>query len=499
MHYNVLFFSMDRLSVLEIIKKVNPWFVDNQVPQLQLESFKRREFEGLKNDLVRLEFATLIIGARRVGKSVLMYQLINDLLHTGVSGKRILFIPGDNPILTEFASGGGLLRSVIDLYEQFVLEKKFQDIEQPIYIFVDEAQDIDEWEKEVKSIIDQKYKVKFIVTGSSSFKLRRGSQNPLAGRITIKNIAPFSFSDFLRYDLSTELQQEFTKEILPISGAFKEALLEGNVDNLFNLAQRASKYSDKFTIRKRFEQYLYFGGFPWVVANKNTPDFTRYLRDLLTTTISKDIMTQFEIRESQSFERLMVNLCLMLGTPTKYKNLGDVLGIDGRIVAKYIDYYVESHWVSISSPHMFHNKPDSANSEKKIYILDNGVINTLAFKDETDFARDRRHKGYILENTIHNHLLSFKYSYSGFFQSTIPYWHDPETNKEIDYIFEIKGGIVPIEAKLKIDNDSNDSIPIAEFLKKYDSAKFGILTSEDTLKLENRICTMPNELVALLL
>ena len=70
---------MDGLKVLEVIKKINPWFKDNKVPLSKLESFRRREFGTLEKDLSRLDMTTLIIGARRVGKSVLMYQLIDSL------------------------------------------------------------------------------------------------------------------------------------------------------------------------------------------------------------------------------------------------------------------------------------------------------------------------------------------------------------------------------------------------------------------------------------
>ncbi len=107
---------MDGLKVLEIIKKINPWFKTNQVPSSLLEPFKRREFYTLEQDIIRLDMATLIIGARRVGKSVLMYQLIDSLLKKGIDGKRILFIQGDNPILTEYAVSGNLIDYVLEVY-----------------------------------------------------------------------------------------------------------------------------------------------------------------------------------------------------------------------------------------------------------------------------------------------------------------------------------------------------------------------------------------------
>ncbi len=489
---------MDGLRILEIVKKINPWFKDNQVPSSQLESFRRREFAELEKDVNQLDMATLIIGARRVGKSVLMYQLIDKLLKDGVGGKRILFIQGDNTILTEFAATGNLINYILDLYQKHIIEKSFSELTETIYIFIDEAQNLSAWEQEIKTIIDQKYKIKFVVTGSSSFELRRGSQNPLTGRVIIQPIFPFSFADYVRYHVSEEKRSDFGLKINELSYLFKQSLMNGELDKSFKIASDVKVMVDNFNLKKRFENYLVFGGFPRVISKKDN-DYGRYLRDLLTTTISKDIMTQVEIRDAQSFERLMVNLCLMTGSIIRYKSLADLLGIDERSVSKYIDYYVESHWAFISSPYVFHSKPDSISSEKKIFVIDNGVINTLTFKDENDFKIDRTHRGHVLENTIHNHLLAFKQSVTGIFQSYIPFWIENETGKEIDFIFEIKGGVIPIEVKQKISYDRMDFEVLNNFFTKRPSTKFGILTTEDTLKIDGKILLIPYLLFTLLL
>ncbi len=490
---------MDGLKVLEIIKKINPWFKTNQVPQPQLESFHRRDFYNLEKDLKKLDMATLIIGARRVGKSVLMYQLIDSLLKSGVDGKRILFIQGDNPILTEYAAKDNLINYILDLYQKYIIDKTFDDLTAIVYIFLDEAQNLSAWETEIKTIIDQKYKIKFIVTGSSSFELRRGSQNPLTGRVSIQPIFPFSFSDYARYHLDKEEQNGFEVAINKQSSDFKIAFMDGNLQQAYVFAKKAEKLIDKYNLKKRFENFLFYGGFPWVIANKDG-EYTKYLRDILTTTISKDIMTQVEIRDAQSFERLMVNLCLMTGSITRYKTFAEALGIDERSVTKYIDYYVESHWAFISSPYVFHTKPDSVKTEKKVYVIDSGVINTLSFKDETDFKADRAHRGHVLENVIHNHLLAYKQLSIGTFQSSISFWIESEKNREIDFIYEIKsGGVIPIEVKQKISHDGSDSAVITEFLEKRSSAKFGIVTTEDTLQINEKILSIPALLLTLLL
>lgn len=489
---------MDGLRVLEVIKKINPWFRDNKVPSAKLESFKRREFGVLEKDLAILDATTLIIGARRVGKSVLMYQLIDSLLKKGVEGKRILFIQGDNTLLTEFAINGNLINYILELYQKHIIEKNFDDTTDTIYIFVDEAQSLSAWDREIKTTMDQKYKIKFIVTGSSSFELRRGSDNPLTGRISIQPIFTFSFADYVRYFIMEKDRNVFENKIKELSKTFKEALIKGNLSLAFNVARGAEVLINTYNLKNRFENYLFFGGFPSVISDRSK-DYSKYLRDLLTMTISKDILTHVEIRDPQAFERLMVNMCLMVGSLTKYKKFAELLGMDERSVIKYIDYYVESHWTFISSPYVFYNKPDSVTTEKKFYVIDSGIINTLAFKDESDFKLDRTHRGHVLENVIHNHLLAFKQLNIGTFQSSIPFWIETETGKEIDFIFDIKGGVLPIEIKQKISHDGNDEKVLMDFISKRSTAKFGVLTTEDTLRMKEKLLFIPNLLFTLLL
>jgi predicted AAA+ superfamily ATPase len=490
---------MDGLQILEIIKKINPWYKTGIVPESKLEEFKRREFSYLEKDLNKLDMATLLIGARRVGKSVLMYQLIDKLLKSGVPRKHILFIQGDIPVLNEFAIKGNLLNFLLDIYQKYILDASFEDLTETIYVLIDEAQIIPNWETEIKTLIDQKYKIKFIITGSSSFELRRGAQNPLTGRVSIHSIFPFSFPDYYRYNLPNGEKKTFGDKLDEVSNQFKNELMNGNITGVYESAKKAQAIVDTQLLNKNFDRYLFCGGFPWVIFNNDSSEHSKYLRDLLTTTISKDIMTQVGIREPQSFERLMVNLCLTTGSLVKFKTLADLLGIDERSVAKYVDYYVDSHWAFVSSPYAFHNRADSVKSEKKIYIIDSGIINTLSFKDEKELSSDRTYRGHIVENVIHNHLLSFKQLSIGTFQSSIPFWIESESNKEIDFIFEIKSGIVPIEVKQKVSHDGSDSQTVKTFLSKRTTGKFGILTTQDTLGVEENILLIPHSLFVMLL
>lgn len=490
---------MDGLEVLDTLKKINPWFKDNRVPTKQLEPFKRREFLFLEKTLESTEMATLVVGGRRVGKSVLMYQLIDSLLKKGVEGKRILFVQGDNPIFPELVKDGKVLSYILDVYQKHIIEQSFSELREKIYIFIDEAHALPGWQIEVKTSIDLKYNIKFVVTGSSSFKLRRGSQNPLTGRVNIQVISPFSFADYTKYQIKPEEQVKFEKTLLRLSESFQENFFIGNIKGCRDAARLALPFAQKYQVKKKLDEYLFTGGFPVVISNAKRLDISKYLRDLLTTTISKDILSQVDAREPQAFERLMVNLCLSVGSSVKFKTLAEMLGIDERTVAKYVDYYADSHWAFISSPYVFHRKADFVKSFKKIYIIDSGIINTLSFKDESDFMNDHQYKGKVLENVVHNHLLVLKQNELGVFQGSIPFWLDESTRREIDFIFEVKKGILPIEVKYKTLPDKSDLIPLNSFLKNKLSARFGIITTEDEIKIVGKILFIPYSIFLLLL
>jgi predicted AAA+ superfamily ATPase len=187
------------VQLLDTIEKTNPWYRSGKVPPRQLQDFRRRELDPLINDLSTLDFATLLLGGRRVGKSVLMYQMIDFLLQRGVSSINILFIQGDNPILREIHEEKKILPDILELYQKYIIRTQFQDLKETIYIFIDEAQSLINWDEHIKALIDLKYDVKFVVTGSSSFSLRKGAQNPLTGRVNVFFIPPFAnFYPFYR-------------------------------------------------------------------------------------------------------------------------------------------------------------------------------------------------------------------------------------------------------------------------------------------------------------
>lgn len=487
-------------DIIEALYKLNPWYRTGSVPESRVEDFIRREFSDLRKDLDNTDLATLLIGGRRVGKSVIMYQLIQDLLAKGVDPKHILFIQGDNPILKEYDREGKMLGAVISTYEKYILSKDFQDLAEPVYIFIDEAQAIDKWDNEIKALLDLKFKLKFFITGSSSKKLRQGVSAPLLGRVNILVLPPFSFYDFYRFSVSKEEQQRLEKTLNALKATFATALQQGNYLDLKAVIEEAIKIFPK-NLESKFEEYLYWGGYPWVVKYKGEEDTEKYLRDLLTMTISRDIVEYESARGTQSLGRIITNLALSIGCGFEERTLAERLGIDGRTFRKYIDYFIDAHLVYLPQEFAFNNRKVDTKKDHKAYVIDNGIVNSITMKTQQDIESERDYRGHLVENCLYGLLLHFKQQNTGIFQEYIPFWHNHNNQKEIDYIYEIDKGVIPIEVKARNSFSESDITEIIEFVGDKSKAKVGLVVTNPSTNCKelDGIIFVPSYVLAALL
>lgn len=487
-------------NLLDTIKKLNPWFRDNTVPGKFLKPYIRNELKTLINTIDKTELATLLIGGRRVGKSVLMYQLIDHLLKTGVEGKKILFIQGDNPIIREHDEDSNILNTIIRTYEKYVLDRDLNTIDDKIYIFLDEAQSMPKWDSEIKSLIDLKYPIKFFITGSSSAKLRKGAQSPLVGRIYAAILPPFTFKDFFDYELKTNNSIDMGKSLEITRNKFIEALKNEDKDGIVDAIDTISKQIISYNPSELFEDFILYGGFPYVVENRTKEDVNKYLKDILLMTFSRDILQEEQIREPMAFERLMVNICSNISGIFKYKSLAERVGLkDERTIRRYIDYYIDSHYVSVSNQFSFTNKQDSITSaNKKLYVIDTGLINTLLFKNQQDIRSDTAYRGVLIENIIHNSILDFKQAVTGNLYDTVPHWENTKTHKEIDFIFQPDGQMYPVEVKAKDYISEDELIEIRSFLAIKKTNKIGFVVTNKTSETRENLILLPAYIFSLL-
>lgn len=192
------------LELSENLRSLNPWWRGE--PGLPLPTFRRWPFARLKHMVSGgLAPTTVLRGPRRVGKTVLLRQLIDMFLREGVSPARILYVPFDDlPTL------GGLQEPVLSIsrwFERSILGRSFNAAARAgeiAFLFFDEVQNLDYWAEQVKNLVDN-HAVRIMVTGSSSLRIESG-RDSLAGRVTTLDLGPLLLREIaeLRFGQSSQ-------------------------------------------------------------------------------------------------------------------------------------------------------------------------------------------------------------------------------------------------------------------------------------------------------
>lgn len=312
----------------------------------QKESFLARD-PGVPREIATGRFTAtgaivVITGIRRCGKSTLMRQMAHqysEFLYVNFDDDRLMdFTLADFPTL------------------MLVFEKTSPGVK---VLFIDEIQNVTGWERFIRRIHDEGYKV--FLTGSNASLLSAELGTRLTGRYAKITLFPFSFREVLRFrSVSTDRITE----------------------------------KKKAAILAEFDRYLAGGGFPEYLKYKDP----EYLKQTYDDILYRDIVSRFGIREVKGFRQLAHYLFTNAANPATYNALKKVLGF--RSVASVRDYtgfLEEAYLVFECFRHDFSLKKQYV-TEKKIYCIDTGMRNAVAFR----FSYDR---GRMLENLVYIELL----------------------------------------------------------------------------------------------
>ncbi len=362
---------------------------------------------------------TVITGIRRCGKSTLLRQIAKEY-------KEYNYINFEDERLLKFTH-----KDFNTLLEVFLeIQPKTRTF------FFDEIQNITGWEKFARRLFTEQYKL--FITGSSANLLSSEIATSLTGRNIRIELYPFSFKEYLQYKKVQTKETYITKE--------------------------------RAQIAKYLEEYLTFGGFPEIIISKDYEELNQIYQDI----IIKDLLVRLKIRDSKDFRELAMYLLSNVSKKISYNNLKKLLEFSNTSKVKnYIEALTEAYlFFSI-------NKYDPSikkqiRNEKKIYCIDQGIINATAFK----FSKE---EGRIIENAV---FIELKRRKKEIFYE--------EEKTECDFI--IKKGIEIIEAMQVTSSLAEEKTKQREIkglinaLKKYNLAKGTIITKshEETIKIENK-------------
>lgn len=418
-------------QVIKVLRQYNTWWrnpssiKEESKPQKRLAYYEALKM--IKHKTIR-RFAVLS-GARRVGKTTIMYQMIDNLIDEGVNPGNILYVSFDNPIVKLVS-----VESVISIYESLY------PIEGTKYVFLDEIQYTENWELWMKVIYDSRKDIRLTATGSASPILEKGSTDSGTGRWSVLKIPTMSF-----YEYCCLLQIE--EPILPDNLKLTNLVKMNNAE--------LGDLMDRFTLLKgHFNRYLMVGGFPELVLSDDDIYAQRMLReDVVDKVIKRDVLTLFNIRSPLLMEKLFLYLCMnsteIFSVTTAAKELENISPIT---IENYIAALEMSNLIYVAKPINVGSK-GALKGKPKIFIADAAIRNAVLMID--DVLSDEKELGAMVETCVYKHIAAFYQGSSaqlGYFRKL------KENQKEVDIVIELPREKILCEVKYR----NNSHIPTSD-------------------------------------
>lgn len=473
---------MEEMEIVRVLNRYNPWWDNKPIPESKTSAFKRGDFYMLKKSLNKKEIDS-IVGPRRVGKTILIHQLIQDLLSSGVDPKRVLYLSVDE---VELNRGGAELRHILETYSKFILKTPFEDLKETHYLFLDEVQELKDWERILKNWYDLGYKLKFIISGSSSIWISKGTEESLLGRIKTSVMMPLKFSEILRY--RKILPDNFSVERKRVHEALKNAVERRDV-NIFKeeLERFAGEISPKReTIEIELNKYLVIGGYPEFLDEKDYNKIGASIREKIKLIFFKDVVRYFKIRNPEVLEDLFKFLAKNSGCQLNLVKTAAMLDIQRPTLRDYLKYLAKAYLIEYSEFYS-NNRKARIRKQNKIYVLDAGIRNGISDFLDDNLLKDDTEMGKVVEGVLFDHLSRLKFNLEPGPETDIFYW---KNKKEIDFVIEVERKPIPLESKYRSILPEETLLEINEFLKETKSP-FGIVVTKSLFKTEGNIIRIP--------
>ncbi|HVJ04671.1 MAG TPA: ATP-binding protein [Candidatus Saccharimonadales bacterium] len=318
---------MQEISSVEILQRLrseNPWWDDSRSIRDVYLGMKKRAYFNLFFPLIRnrsVRRAVVLMGPRRVGKTVMIHHAIQALIDDGIPPEAIVYFSVDHPIYT-----GLSLEKFLEHYGQSSGVNYRID---EVFVFYDEIQYLKNWEVHLKSAVDSYPNIKFVVSGSAAAALRLKSQESGAGRFTDFLLPPLTFYEYI--DLLNKTNLVHTPD----------------VDNL-----TGSKYFTTPNIEllnKEFINYLNFGGYPEVIfAPEIQADPGRFIKsDIIDKVLLRDLPSLYGISDIQELNHLFTTLAFNTANEISLQELAMNSGVAKNTIKRYIDYLEAAFLIKI--------------------------------------------------------------------------------------------------------------------------------------------------------
>jgi predicted AAA+ superfamily ATPase len=394
-----------------LLNQFNPWWQRRQVPEPLLG--RTRHYLQTLYDSLSPRQMTFITGLRRVGKTTLIFQLVDRLIRERqVNPYHLLYFSFDE---SRFS-----LEEILAFYQTQILQDDLRAFER-VYIFLDEIQKLSQWPEQVKILYDLHPNLKITLSGSANIIMKVKSRESLAGRFFDYVIDPLDFPEYL---------------------AFREIAIDSEREAVFQPV-----------IVKEFRQFLKTGGFIEAMQFDDG-QLVRYFKDSILERVTyRDIPEVFSIAAPDLLLRLLHIFAQQPGMYLEYKNLASDLQFDQRTIMNYLGYLEYSFLLQ----KLYNYSTNLLSSEKKLkraYLSNTGFTHALA--GELNFP--------LLMEQFWVNLLK-----------AVFFYRSPQKD-EVDLVHVSGGFCLPIEIKMRENVSAKDAGALFKFLR-YFGRQQGLLIS----------------------
>ena len=355
----------------------------------------------------------VITGIRRCGKSVLLFDIYYDyLLSAGVKKEKIIKINLETKRNERLRNADTLYNAIV---EQIITDERY-------YIFIDEIQFVDEFEDVVNGLrVD--YNCDVYITGSNSKLLSKDINTKMRGRSIEIKVYPLSFAEFYAY-----------------------------------------YGGDK---RQCFNNYLMYGGLPYLVAENNNKNKVEYLKMICDTVVGKDIIDRHGIRQDNLFEAVIEFLCSNIGSYVSANKIADTLKSNGYskvthdTVGNYLEFVCDAYLFYKAQRYDIKGR-QYLKTLNKYYISDLGIRNSKLNYRQVEIT-------HSLENIIYLDLIRRGYIVD----------IGKNNVKEIDFIARDDKNLYYIQVAYTLSDPDKNEQEVSSFYGLDDGYKKIVITMDD--------------------
>lgn len=407
-------------NVLSVMASFNPWWQSGVVPKGFVKEFRRNGYYTCKKAFLN-EIRRIVVmsGARRTGKTTIVYQIIDKLLTSGIKPQNILYLTFDHPVIraTEFDALINIYRNNISNDEEF-------------YVFLDEVQYNKYWTNFLKILYDLNPGVRAVATGSASSMVEGAVKESGAGRWTVIKIPTLSFYEYCAI--------KGIKKDIPKINVFKMHELSRQEQTRIIMM-----LSD---LQIHLIKYLQIGGFPEFVNTEDIAYAQRVLReDVIERAIKHDLPGVYDIRSVDELEKVFVYLCYHSSNVINVDAMSkEFEGVSKPTIEKYIRYLESANLINIGKQLNTDGKR-ILKSKNKIYVADSGIRAAIVLG--ADIVSKPEELGYATETSVFKHVKDYYFNFNSLYD--VGYIRNAK-GAEIDIAVQYAGEPLQyIEAKMR--------------------------------------------------